>query len=229
MEHPSVPDRFAPGSDAGNCDPHSHIAGHGHAGRTQSGEDLPHQPFENLAGMVPGAEQLFESGCVRETWSAVTVEDWFPNQARSSDFWRGPSAVRKDLEARKHTASWSPGERRPTVPRRKVRGTGPAASTIVTAGRPEPQGWSQRDSPAPHRPGVMGALVFVQSTAHISRIVLDRAARYTPMAARDDNRCLSSFEEAAEPRLRATPRSTVNSFIAATGYPAGGFFGRSHC
>ena len=140
MEHPSVPDRLAPGSDAGNCDPHSHIAGHGHAGRTQSGEDLPHQPFENLAGMVPGAEQLFESGCVRKTWSAVTVEDWFPNHARSSDFWRGPSPVRKDFEERKHTASWSPGERRPTVPRRRVRGTGPAASTIVTAGLPEPQG-----------------------------------------------------------------------------------------
>lgn len=75
----------------------------------------------------------------------------------------------------------------------------------------------------------MGALVFVQSTAHISRIVFDRAARYTPMAARDDNRCLSSFEGAAEPRLRAMPQLPVNSFIDAAGYPAGGFFGRSHC
>ena len=105
-----------------------------------SGTISPHQPFVNLAGIVPGAEQLFEPGCVLKTWSAATVEDWFPNHARSSEFWRGPSPVRKDIEARKHTASWSPGERRPTVPRRRVRGTGPAASTIVTAGLPEPQG-----------------------------------------------------------------------------------------
>lgn len=228
-KHPSVPDRLAPASHAGNNGLDAKAPATVTLGSPISGTISPTNPSRTSQEWSRVLYNFLNQAVSPKPGRAATVEDWFPNHARSSEFWRSPSPVRKDIEARKHTASWAPGERRPTVPRRSVRGTGPAASTIVTAGRPEPQGWSQRDSPAPHRPGVMGALVFVQSTAYISRIVLDRAARYTPMAARDDNRRLSSFEEAAEHRLRAMPQLAVNSYIEAAGYPAGGFFGRSHC
>ncbi len=76
---------------------------------------------------------------------------------------------------------------------------------------------------------MIGALVFVQSIAGTSRIVLDRAAPLHNLGARDDNQCPPRCEETATLRLRAMPQLALTGFIVAPGCTAGGFLGRSHC